>query len=385
MGYLHRPHVLWWRKALFQVHLWIGVIIGLYIIAICSTGCVLVFEQDLLNDRPPLSGPPAHPAPDWEQLVRTAMQAYPGSTLADIDMRSSNRRMVPVGLASGKRTLIVYVDSYTDRIVKHEDLERKHWLVEFALRLHTELALGARGAIADGIGGAFLFVMAVIGIVLWWPGIRVWKRALKIDWHARWAAISFDLHRSFGFWCFPLIAMWGITGVYFIFPNAGRIAINLLSNTASLDQLPSRWEPGGPVLPVSDFIRRAQRLYPGDRLAYAYMDVNRPHGEVQVYMSPDPSVPMELLEDEVVFDPASGAILMNTSTARWTAGERFSLGVYSVHFGDFGGLPLQILWALLGLVPAVLVITAYVMWWNRSLRKKWFKLTTRTGPYASSP
>ncbi|HEX8754715.1 MAG TPA: PepSY-associated TM helix domain-containing protein, partial [Steroidobacteraceae bacterium] len=213
---------------------------------------------------------------------------------------------------------------------------------------------------------------------------RVWKRALKIDWRARWSGISFDLHRSFGFWCFPLIAMWGITGLYFIFPKAGLSVINLLSGTTSLTQLPSSWQPGDPVLPVGEFIRRAHSLYPDDRLAYAYMDVNRPHGEVQVYMSPDPSVPMELLEDEVVFDPASGAILMNSSSARWTAGERFSLGVYSAHFGDFGGLPLQILWALLGLVPVVLVITAYVMWWNRSLKRQWSKLTAPSTPCAGN-
>jgi uncharacterized iron-regulated membrane protein len=91
-------------------------------------------------------------------------------------------------------------------------------------------------------------------------------------------------------------------------------------------------------------------------------------------MSPDPSVPMELLEDEVVFNPGTGAVLMNTSSA----GERFSLGVYSVHFGDFSGVLVQILWALLGLVPVVLVITAYTMWWYRSLKKKWAILTVRT-------
>lgn len=384
MGYIQQPHTLWWRKALFQVHLWVGVCIGLYIIAICITGSVLVFEQNLLNDRPSLPQSSAHAAPDWQQLVHTATQANPGSTLANIDMRSSNRRIVPVGLDANGRTLVVYMDSYTDRIVKQEDLGRKHWFVEFALSLHTQLALGARGAIANGIGGALLFLMALIGIVLWWPGIRIWKRALKINWRAKWAGINFDLHRTFGFWCFLLIAMWGITGVYFIFPKTVQGAINAFSSMESLKQAPSTWKPGDRVLPVSDFIQRAQAMYPRDQLAYAYMDTGRPSGEVQIYMSPDPSVPMELLEDEVVFNPASGAVLMNTSSARWTAGEKFALGVYSAHFGDFAGLPLQILWALLGLVPVVLVITAYTMWWNRSLKKKWAKLSARRNVYASS-
>jgi uncharacterized iron-regulated membrane protein len=179
--------------------------------------------------------------------------------------------------------------------------------------------------------------------------------------------------------------MWGITGVYFIFPKTIQGAISTFSSTSSLEQVPSNWKPGDRVLPVSEFIHRAQALYPRDQLAYAFMDVGRPHGEAQIYMSPNPSVPMELLEDEVVFDPASGAILMNTSSALWTAGERFALGVYSAHFGDFAGLPLQILWALLGLVPVVLVVTAYAMWWNRSLKKKWARLRTRRSALASSP
>ena len=378
MGYFEQPYTLSWRKALFQVHLWIGVIIGLYVIAICVSGSVLVFEQDLLNDRPQLAQVAGHATPDWDSLARTAMAANPGSSLANIDMRSANRRVVPVGLNKGNETVVVYTDSYTGRVLTQEVLGRKHWLVETALALHTELALGASGAIADGIGGGLLFLMSLIGMVLWWPGVRTWKRALKINWRAPWARFNFDVHRAFGFWCFLLVAMWGITGTYFIFPEVVQRAISVFSDVTDLKQLPSDFRQSDPVLPVGEFIRRAQNMYPHDQLAYAFMDVDRPHGEVQVYMSPNPSVPMELLENEVVFNPATGAVLMNTSSARWTAGERFSLGVYSVHFGDFGGLPVQILWALLGLVPVVLVITAYTMWWYRSLKKKWAMLTART-------
>jgi uncharacterized iron-regulated membrane protein len=377
MGYFRQPYTLRWRKALFQVHLWIGVIIGLYVIAICASGCVLVFEQDLLNDRPQLAQSAVHGAPDWERLVHVAMSANPGSTLAYIDMRSANRRIVPLGLKTGNETLVVYADSYTNRVVTEEVPGRKHWLVEFALALHTELALGAGGAITDGIGGALLLLMALIGMVLWWPGVRTWKRALKIDWRAPWARLNFDTHRTFGFWCFLFVAMWGVTGAYFIFPDAVHSLIGIFSDVNGLKQLSSGWKQSDPVLPAGEFIRRAQNMYPHDELAYAFMDVDRPDGEVQVYMSPKPWVPMELLEDEVVFNPATGAVLMNTSSAHWTAGERLSLGVYAVHFGDFGGLPVQILWALLGLVPVVLVITAYTMWWHRSLKKKWSMLTGR--------
>lgn len=378
MGYIDKPHALWWRKALFQIHLWTGTIIGLFIIAICISGSVLVFEQTLLNDTPILPKSTIHGPATWGQMVHTATQAIPGSTLAYIDMRSNNRRVVPVGLDLHGQIHIVYVDSFTDHVVKQEVLQHRHWFVEFMLALHTKLASGQGGAVVIGICGALLFMMALIGIVLWWPGVRSWKRALRINWRGRWRSINFDVHRTFGFWCFVLVAMWGVTGALFIFPKPFHSVIRIFSPMPSMKQLDSEWKPGDPILPVADIIRRAQSMYPNDELAYVYMGVQHIHGEIQVYMSKQPSVPMEQLEDEVVFQPTTGAVLLNTSSRHWTAGERLSLGIYSAHFGDFGGFPLKILWALLGLVPVVLVISGYLMWWNRTLKKKWRSLAIRT-------
>jgi uncharacterized iron-regulated membrane protein len=378
MGYFKQPQTLGWRKALFQVHLWIGTIIGLFIIAICISGSVLVFEQDLLNDAPQLPDASTAGPASWDQMVSSAQSANPGSRLASIDMRSANRRVVPIGLSAHERNLVVYVDSVTNQVLKQEDLDKKHWFVETMLALHTQLAMGDNGAVAIGVFGALLFVMAMIGIVLWWPGVRGWKRALRVNFRGRWVGINFDLHRTFGFWCFLLVAMWGLTGAYFIFPKPFESGIKLFSPMPTLAQLPaSDWKPGDPILSAGALIQRAQSLYPQDKLAYLFMNTSGPQGLVKVFMSPDPSVPMEQLEDVVAIHPATGAILSNTSSARWTKGERFSLAVYSVHFGDLGGIAMQILWALLGLVPAVLVITGYVMWWQRTLKKKWSKLKAK--------
>lgn len=377
MGFINQPHALRWRRFLFQVHLWIGVILGLYVVFICLTGVVLVFQTELLNSgKPRLPDAPGHAAPHWGRLVGTALRENPGSTLAYIDMRSDNRRVVPMGLRKDGKTTVVYMDAYTGSPVKQEDPEREHWLVGTAEELHTQLVGGRVGTIANAVGGALLFVMAVIGIVLWWPGIRSWKRALRIQWHGRWWGFCHDMHRTFGFWCCLIIAMWGITGALFMFPNQVPRIFSVFSGTSSLSHLHSDWKPGDPVLPVDYFIRHAQQRYPQDKLAYLYMKLI-PQGEVQVYLSPRPATPMELLEDEVVFHPRTGAILMHTSSRQWDLGERLALGIYSVHFGDFGGLPIKILWALFGLVPVVLVTTAYVMWWNRSVKRKWKKLTAR--------
>ena len=43
--WLKRPRTVWLRKALFQIHLWSGLGVGLYLVVISVTGSVLVFRS----------------------------------------------------------------------------------------------------------------------------------------------------------------------------------------------------------------------------------------------------------------------------------------------------------------------------------------------------
>ena len=44
--------------------------------------------------------------------------------------------------------------------------------------------------------------------------------------------------------------------------------------------------------------------------------------------------------------------------------------VIAFHFGRFGGLEVRITWAILGLAPAVLFITGFILWWRRVVRPR---------------
>ena len=45
--WVQRPQKIWLRRALFQVHLWSGIAVGLYILMISVTGSVLVYRNEL--------------------------------------------------------------------------------------------------------------------------------------------------------------------------------------------------------------------------------------------------------------------------------------------------------------------------------------------------
>src|SRR6202161_1187247 len=45
--WLRRPQSLWLRKALFQIHLWTGIGLGIYVVLISVSGSAIVFRNEL--------------------------------------------------------------------------------------------------------------------------------------------------------------------------------------------------------------------------------------------------------------------------------------------------------------------------------------------------
>jgi len=51
-------------------------------------------------------------------------------------------------------------------------------------------------------------------------------------------------------------------------------------------------------------------------------------------------------------------------------GEWFLLLLIKLHFGRFSGLPVRFLWVALGLLPTVLFVTGFLLWWTRVVRRR---------------
>jgi uncharacterized iron-regulated membrane protein len=96
------------------------------------------------------------------------------------------------------------------------------WLVE----LHDNLLSGPTGRRINGIGGAAFLLIVLTGGVLWWPGRKRWQRSLSFNWRQRGYQLLWRLHSTLGFWTFPLLLIWGITAVYFAFPDPFEATID---------------------------------------------------------------------------------------------------------------------------------------------------------------
>ena len=51
-------------------------------------------------------------------------------------------------------------------------------------------------------------------------------------------------------------------------------------------------------------------------------------------------------------------------------GEAFLLGMLRLHFGRFSAFELRVVWAILGLVPAILFVSGFALWWRRIARRR---------------
>src|SRR5262245_22640871 len=90
---IRQPQALWVRRALFQVHLWTGLALALYIVVLSATGSLLVYRNELntlLATRKPPFDPNAQRLTTQE--IREAAQAiYPEWTITEISERISRR------------------------------------------------------------------------------------------------------------------------------------------------------------------------------------------------------------------------------------------------------------------------------------------------------
>jgi uncharacterized iron-regulated membrane protein len=217
--WVQRPQSLWIRKAFFQVHLWVGLVIGLYVAAISISGSAIVFRRELTrkHSRQIVILAQSRHRMSVEELTQHAQQAYPSYEVDNLSEQPTPNGPADVVLERAHKRIERLFDPYTgsDLGDRHSAIERGvTWLAD----LHDNLLAGSSGRLGNGIGSCLVTLLALTGAMLWWPGIRNWRRSTTINWQARFPRFNWDVHSAIGFWCWFFVLVWGISGIYFCFP-----------------------------------------------------------------------------------------------------------------------------------------------------------------------
>jgi uncharacterized iron-regulated membrane protein len=239
-GLLRQPQSVWVRKAMFQIHLWTGMAIGLYIVVLSITGSALVYRNEL--DRMFASPRPVfdekRPKLSEEQIRAAVAAIYPTSEITELGTRVTRRNpTVSVTMERAGVTTVRLFDPYTGADLG-DAFTQGEMFVLWVVRLHDELLFDQEGRWWNGFLSAVMTLLVMTGLVVWWPGSARWRRGLVFKWSSGWKRFNFDLHSALGFWLFLFMLMWGVSGFYLGIPEPFTNIVDAVSDPDALEERP---------------------------------------------------------------------------------------------------------------------------------------------------
>ncbi|MFI2810807.1 PepSY-associated TM helix domain-containing protein [Microbulbifer sp. M83] len=368
------------RKALFTLHKYAGLFLGLLLSLISLTGSLLVFDHALDEQLAPhtVTFRPSEAPASYADILAAARAAVPGNPAPKRLMtprQSGSPYVVRFPGAEGAPGPIEVSVSPTDA----EVLAVRGWgtpgyTMTWLYRLHYTLLSGKQGKTVVGLMGLLLMVFCITGAVLWWPkrsrtGGRRWGKAFSISRSGNRFRFYFDVHRVFGIYFLPLLLVTSFSGVTLVFPQQVRAVVSAVFPTEPLAALPgSHTDRGQPISP-DRAAAIAQEEFPGGVLKRIYLPQDaadsygvsfRAAGEVwQNYGASFARV-----------DQYSGEVLMVENVTTIPLGNKILRWQFPLHNGDALGLAGRWLVLLAGLVPGLLFGTGAYLWWKKRVLRR---------------
>ena len=365
--FLRHPRKVVLRRALFQLHLWAGILLSVYVVIVALTGAVLVFRNELQRAALPQQVNRQLPqrVASIETVLRDFTNAHPGASVLDLRMPSELSPVFVIRAKDGGRQLEVVTDPGTGICYPLE----KGWL-DWVYQVHVNLLMPpAYGMQVNAVGAGILLVLCGTGLMIWWRGIKLWTRGLRVSLGRNWRRVNFELHSAIGFWTLLLVSWWGVSGVYFGFYQQVTAAVAWISPLQGMV---------APVAPKVDGAGRASL-----KQVLEAVHTASPQGTLfslsdpmlrgkTVYALVDLRAPGDFSHRDIVTVSTADAKVLTV----WHYGQNHTLGdrviwaMHPLHFGTLWGLGLKIVWAGLALSLTGLSVTGVVMYWNRFLRPR---------------
>ncbi|MCP1197084.1 PepSY domain-containing protein [Acetobacter senegalensis] len=370
----------------FVVHKWTSLVCTLFLLIVCVTGLPLLFSEQIWDtfvgdDDPPYEVlPPGTPNVSLDVIVEKARALYPGQIITRVNP-DDDEPAVLISMAPSWQALKddenypdrnsghwIKFDARTARVIEQSrpanaPQEPRTWtgiIMGICNQLHTSLFAGLSGSLFLGLMGGLFVASLVSGTVLYgrfmkrlpFGSVRR-DRARRLTW--------LDLHNLLGVatlvWATvvgftglvnelqtPLFGLWRVTDVRQILKPYAALPVvsqeHLSSVQAAFDTA-AKAAPGNEVTGLS---------FPGSSFGSPVHYVLWTHGASPLRAR---------LFTPVLVDARTGE-LTGAYPMPWYL--RFLEISRPLHFGDYGGMPLRILWAALDIIVIGVLISGVVLW-----------------------
>jgi len=244
----------------------------------------------------------------------------------------------------------------------------------FVDHLHRKGGLPLPLDIAEPIIGIVSLVYAVAlisGVVVLLPSLLKDLFVLRIGRNVK--RMWLDLHNLLGLASLPFHIVMALSAAVFGLHDWIYATQNALVYPQGLKGVEAQSAPKrAPVtkdtsawLPPSQLVAQAKAAAPGfEPTALDYRDVGTPKAMAHVAGTDDQHFKRSARVGFALMDPATGQVFQSSylpgqQNSGWAA---MLSSFFSLHFGSYGGEPLRVLYAVLGMMGALLFYTGNVLW-----------------------
>jgi uncharacterized iron-regulated membrane protein len=349
------------------VHKWTSLVSTAFLLLLCVTGLPLIFHEEIDAAFAPAATHAEGPRASLDTMVAAAKRANPDRIVSGVYVDPEKPVVTAYLYPSWEKQLSNpsdYVEASFDAVTgapHPKDANPAGGFMDLMLRLHVDMFAGLPGQLFLGLMGLLFLAAIVSGVVLYGPftkklefgEVRRTRKPL-IKW--------LDLHNLLGIVTVAWAVVVGFTGAL------NEVALPLYARYMATDVAAATapWKGQPPVArdarlaSLDGALATAQRALP-DRVASFISYPGNPYGTPHhyfIYMQ-GKSVVGSRMNTPVLVDGLTGR-LAATVPMPWY------MQVIEVsrpfHFGDYGGLPLKILWALFDVATIVVLGSGLYLW-----------------------
>jgi uncharacterized iron-regulated membrane protein len=353
-------------KAWAWVHKWTSLVSTIFMLLLCLTGLPLIFHHEIGHllgtevEAPKM--PAGTPRASLDRVLEVARAKHPERVVQFVSQPDDDDALWFVTLtptpAPTDDFKSVVVDARTAEVLGQPRSDEGFMYVMF--KLHVDLFAGLPGKLFLGFMGLLLLIAIVSGVVLYAPFMR------KLDFgtvrHSKRPRLKWlDLHNLLGIvtlvWAFTV----GATGMI-------NTWADLVIKYWQYDQLSTLLAPYANQATVTASERGsvqksldvAMARAPGMKvsfIAFPGTAFSSPHHNT-VFLHGSEPFTARLLQP----------VLVDAKTNEITAAPKLPwyltalLVSQPLHFGDYGGMPMQILWALLDIATIMVLGSGLYLW-----------------------
>ncbi len=359
------------------VHTWSSLICTLFLFVICLTGLPLVFEDEIEAAFPGAGQPAAveswTPPVSLDAIAAAATARYPGQAIRflfpDDDSPVVTAVLAPSAEASLTQAHNLTFDAHTGRILRdstHPGETGAAPLMSVLLRIHSQLFAGLPGELFLSLI-ALLFLAAILsGVILYAPFARrapfgaIRRTGSR---QLRWL----DLHNVLGIVVTGWLAVVGFTGLL----NTLSTPLVGIWELTGIKHILAPYVAHAAVAPTASVQRAAQtalKAVPGMSLASITYPSHFESSPLHYIVWTRGASPFtSRLETPIMVDARTGALTRVLQMPSYLRALEVSR---PLHFGDYGGLPLKILWAVFDVLAIIILGSGLYLWLAKRIGRR---------------